>query len=63
MAEIVQQAGFENLPPKHPDKAEHADDWVLLLSDSNLEIFLFFCARFIKLTIPVTVFCGSPSRV
>jgi len=40
-------------PPKHPDKAEHAADRAFLPSDFNLEMFLFFCARFCKLTIPV----------
>lgn len=55
-AVIKQQTGSEDLPPKHPAKAEHAADSALLPSDFHLGLFLLVCARFCKLSIPVTLF-------
>lgn len=57
-AVIAQHRGSADLPPKHPDKAEHTAHRALLTKEFKLGTCLFFRAGFCNRIIPITLFSG-----
>lgn len=55
---IAQHRGSADLPPKHPDKAEHTAHRALLTRQFKLRTCLFFSGRFCNLIIHIILSSG-----